>query len=618
MDIPYGFDCYSFKEHEVKLFDSSIINSQSYGTILHRGAQEAHSGLVKDQNYSNESKSLPGYIRFTRKNEYYTTEQLQALTKASRLNESELTKQIFCGVKIQVGIGVVTNFLKKAMQYRRPNKGKSFYINGTWDGIVSGLTVHEDAPNSYDMAFGNFLAYDEEFPYMKFGPFFTIESKLVLLTGSPRRIVTSSFGTNIQNQLWITVLSTMIILSVLASFRVRWKKSKYRAEETAINQSLGIYNILDSTIIPQEQMHKKLELNVESTDNNKDNSFLSMVQHFFFIYFTMLLNKPSYEFDDLIWPKQSAHSHHRRLNSLQLNHSTKFELNKRDLYQLFGNNEHLKTHYHEMVKKKRKRLRTLPTSIRVLSYLWSAACLVMGSIYSGELLAVILLHADQNIDTINQLINSKPPIEPVIRQDDYTYNLMLKSLDTNMLILHNKTKIIPRPEVYTKRFIESVSERKQALLGDDELIETIYEIYHKHFPLYRSKVTYLQYPISILYRKDLNRTLEAQLRRGMKQLFEMGLIQRWYQAQKETYIQFYDTYEKKNYEDIDHKSTNPSFYSEKYKPLSMHHFKSFFKFMLLFMLAAFIVLALEILHFSIIEWKSRFSKKQPYGTNLVI
>lgn len=251
-----------------------------------------------------------------------------------------------------------------------------------------------------------------------------------------------------------------------------------------------------------------------------------------------------------------------------------------------------------MRARKRKRL---PTTVRIVSYLWSAACFVMASIFSGEMLAVILLHTDQNIDTVAQLVNAKPPIEPVIRQDDFTYNLMLKSLDPNMLTLYNMTKIIPRPEVYTRRFIESVSQRKQALLGDDELIETIYEIYHKYFPLYRSKVTYLQYPISIMYRMDLNVSLEAKLRTGMVQMFEMGLIQRWYQAQKDTYIQFYDTYERKKHNsgaDPADGAGEQQFMvaaEQKYKPMTLSHFRSFFKLMLVCVLFAFLVLGLEFL-----------------------
>lgn len=595
MDIPYGFDCYAFSQNEVKYFESNILRAKS--------------SVMLPYNYSRPrseyEEELPNrdYIKFTRKNEYYTNEQLDALARAGRANITEFNKQTFCGIKIQIGIGVVTNFLKKGMQYRRPNKGRSQLINGTWDGIVSGLTVDRHADNSYDMAFGNFLAYDEEFPYLKFGPFFTLESKLVVLSGSPRRVATSSFGTNIQSEIWFTILLLMLILSLLACLRVHWQDTKHRAFESIIR------DLSNKCKEPRRPLGSSKS---ESPDNISllhtaaeppERGILHMLHNFFFIYFTMILNKPSHEFDDLIWPKHQQKIEKHLMHNHRIKHPGKHsdmfyneirmpEFEGEKFYRILEENESLKKHYEQMNSRK-KLHKKLPTSIRVLSYLWSAASLVMASIYSGEMLAVILLHADQNIDNIAQLINSKPTIEPVIRQDDFTYNLMLKSLDPNMIALHNMTKIIPRPEVYTRRFIEKVSERKQALLGDDELIETIYDIYHKYFPLYKSKVTYLQYPISIMYRKDLNESLEIPLRRGMVQMFEMGLIHRWYQAQKETYINFYDTYEKKNYADT--LDTTSSVYSDqKYKPLSMYHFQSFFRTMLICFSFAFVVLILEV------------------------
>lgn len=605
MDIPYGYDCYAFSENEIKKFESNIIKAISFGAVPYNNNLTTHKA---HQNLNINPKSgieLPSYIRFTRKNEYYTNEQLRALTLAEKLNKTELNKQIFCGIKIQIGIGVVTNFLNKGMQYKRPNKGKSLLINGSWDGIVSGLTIDQNAANSYDMMFGNFLAYDEEFPYMKFGPFFALESKLVLLTGGSRSIETSSFGTNIQGKIWLTILSILLLLSLLASLHVQWQNKKRKIFEVT---SQNILIEMEKTRRKKKNsIYDDAKLMVEIPD------LISMIRNFFFIYFTMLLNKPSIEFDNLIWHKHNRKSHLHYKHDYDIYHphhlprrksSVNRDKNKQDetindrigLKSSSSNSSESVKELRKRIKKKRRKLMRLPTSARVLSYLWSAVSLIMASIYSGELLAVILLRADQNIDTISQLINSKPSIEPVIRQDDFTYNLMLKSLDTNMLILHNMTKIIPRPEVYTKRFIERVSERKQALLGDDELIETIYEIYHKHFPLYRSKITYLQYPISIMYRKDLDATLERQLRRGMVQIFEMGLIQRWYQAQKETYIKFYDIYEKKNYDQESDNNAPKTPYSDKYKPLSMHHFESFFYYMMLCLLFAVSILILEIAH----------------------
>lgn len=572
MDIPYGFDCYSFRKNEIKYLDGSITRAKSSlimpylanitTEMAHEGHQDPRSG-----------HAIPGYVRFTRKNEYYPAQQIDALTRAGRLAANETTSQIFCGIKIQIGMGVVTSFLKKGLQYRPPNPGRAELVNGSWTGIVSGLTIDSNAPNSYDIAFGNFLAYDEEFPHLKFGPFFALESKLVILTGSSRRIESSSFGTNINASIWQAIISFMLVLSLLASFRVHWQHTKHRRLQLALEQIRTRGRNANETPVD------------ESLD--KDKSIIAMIMDFFFVYFTMLLNKPSLEFDDLIWPKQDVA--HRRRTSVKPNNG-----GSERSQQSPGCYEHERTVATSGLWKMRRRKR-LPTTVRIVSYLWSAACFVMASIFSGEMLAVILLHTDQNIDTVSQLINARPPIEPVIRQDDFTYNLMLKSLDPNMITLYNMTKLVPRPEVYTRRFIESVSQRKQALLGDDELIETIYEIYHKYFPLYRSKVTYLQYPISIMYRKDLNHSLEAKLRAGMVQLFEMGLIQRWYQAQKDTYIQFYDTYEKKQHNSSDFNATDFVSAEQKYKPMTLSHFNSFFKLMSICVLCAFVVLVVEMI-----------------------
>lgn len=532
MDIPYGFDCYAFVPNELRYFESSILNSKSFGPIPYTPSLKALEGQ-KSFVDTRTNTIHPGYIRFTRKNEDYPLEQLVAFSSAGKLNQSDFAKQIFCGIKIQLGIGVVTNFLKKGLLYRRPNKGRAELKNGSWTGIVSGLTVDQDAPNSYDVAFGNFLAWDEEYPYMKFGPFFAVESKLVLLTGSSRHVETSSFGTNIGTTIWILVLLFMVTLSTFASLRPRWIQRKHRHTDSS-NNSLKY-----------------------QADEGRTRVFVGIVSSFIdylFIYFTMLLTKPSLEFDDKVWPVKTG-------NSFEPQSAT---------------------------------YNRLPTSIRVLSYLWSAACFVMASFFSGELLAIILLRTDQNIDTVSQLIHSKPPIEPVIRSDDFTYSLMLKSQDENMFILHNMTRLIDRQEIYTTEFIEKVSDRKIALLGDDELIETIYEIYHKNYPLYRSKTTYLQYPISIMYRKDFNPVLEKKLRRGVVQAFETGLIQRWYQAQKDTTIQFYRKYQKKP--DRNRYATSQSTSGDNYKPLSLAHFSSFLQLMSVCIGFAHVVLLLEILH----------------------
>lgn len=546
MDIPYGFDCYAFTSNELKYFEPNIIGSKSLGVIPY--STNIRALEVQQTYFDNGTKTrLPGYIRFTRKNEDYPREQLLAFSEAGRLNLSDFGKKIFCGIKIQLGIGVVTNFLRKGLLYRTPNKGKAELKNGTWTGIVSGLTVDQDAPNSYDVAFGNFLAWDEEYPYMKFGPFFAVESKLVLLTGSSRHIETSSFGTNIGTSIWLVILVLVLSLSVLASVRSNWANRKRQQLDQL--DKFSKYAAMDSSEAHPARIW----------------ALLICIIDYMFIYFTMLLNKPSVEFDNKVWPKSS---------------------NRTDPKSIADSS-----------------CERLTTSIRALSYLWSAACFVMVSIYSGELLAVILLRTDQNIDTVSQLVYSKPPIEPVIRSDDFTYNLMLKSQDENMLELHNKTRLIDRQEVYTTEFMEKISDRKIALLGDDELIETIYDIYHKSYPLYRSKTAYLQYPISIMYRKDFSPQLELKLRRGVVQAFETGLIQRWYQAQKDTYIQFYNKYQKKSSQESLGGQSNSG---DKYKPLSMAHFASFLRLMAICIGFAHLVLVLELLHASILKVTSRY------------
>lgn len=572
MDVPYGFDCYAFKKDEIKYFESNIY-------------REKYSFVSPAKTLSEMNGASQDYVRFTRKNEDYPKEQITALTAAGRLSTRTGAEKIFCGIKVQIGIGVVTNFLQKGLQYKMPIKGRAEMINGSWTGVVKGLTADYNSPISYDIAFGNFLAWDQEFPYIKFGPFFAIESKLVMLTGSSRRIEASSFGTNMTTEIWLTILSLLVLLSLLSSLRIHWQYTKYKSIEDVINQVIGA-RMDQSRSLEVTQLEP---ISDGPQHREKRENVVTMIQDFFFIYFTMLLNKPSVEFDDLIWPKNA---HRRR---------PKFEkiFRHRNLQKILDSDQNLRRHYERMLKRRKKRYR-LPTSIRILSYMWSAACLVMASIYSGEMLAVMLLHTDQNIDTIAQLVNSKPPIEPVIRQDDHTYTLMVKSLDENMIKLYNKTKLIPRTEVYSQDFIEKVSERKLALLGDDELVETIYDIYHKYYPLYKSKISYLQYPISIMYRKDFNSTLENKLRRGIVQIFEMGLIHRWYQAQKETYMKFYDINERKNQDKGANVRTLASRSDQKYKPLSMHHFRSFFKAIIYCILFAFVVLILEFVHNKIV------------------
>lgn len=614
MDIPYGFDCYTFSKNEVKLFERDVIKIKHSFIGPPRKLKNRLPPGVSSPN----GQSDLDYVMFTRKNEDYSPEQLRALAEAGRLNVTEnyLNKKVFCGIKIQIGISVVANFLQTGLQYRPPIRGKSELVNGSWTGIVGGLTIDHENHNSYEIAFGNFLAYDEEYPYIKFGPFFAIESKLLMLTGSSRAIEASAFGTNMSKEVYLTVALLIIILSVLAAFRVHWQHTKSRAMEEFLNnliektgtggtQSEQVIDVVTSGGDPASVLSNKQKQKTEVMGPKREEiSILHLVLNFLFIYITMLLNKPSVEFDDLIWPKPAGHSQKAQAHWQQykLQHHNKNYNHERATINRLPKEvwDELPEKYREMIERRRRKKRHLPSTTRVLSYIWSAACLVMASIYSGEMLAVILLHADQNIDTVHQLINSKPPIEPVIRQDDFTYNLMLKSLDENLLRLHKMTKIIPRTEVYTRRFIENVSNRKQALLGDDELIETIYDIYHKYYPLYKSKVTYLQFPISIMYRKDFNSTKESQLRRGIVQIFEMGLIQRWYQAQKDTYIQWYDTYEKKDADKKDSQVRQAIAAADpKYKPLSVRQFESFFRFMIMCKLFAFFVLIMEMIHYKL-------------------
>jgi len=650
MDIPYGFDCYTFQKDEIKYFEKDafhvkksltvdaprrklneqqlrerLADKESLKMIIDVGRNSSLSNnrdsLVIRNKTNRSSKGTLAtmdndqldYVKFTRKNEEYSKEQMLALGRANRLNLSEMDRRMFCGIKIQLGIGVATGFLRKGLQYKPPVKGRSELVNGSWTGVMKGLTVDRQSPISYDLAFGNFLAWDEEFPYIKFGPFFAVESKLVLLTGSSRQIEASTFGTNITGPIWLVILSLLLALSILAGLRTDWRAKKYWHVEQALE---SIYLKNNFNLIHREHRMKPERINEAPTSH--ESSILVTFQNFFFIYFTMLLNKPSLEFDELIWPRSEwskARSRRKRKNLRTIKtgnnisiwhhieqepHPSLLALEKEKFEQMLKANPQLKSSYERCLEWKLKRQNVgclIPTSIRVISYMWSAACFVIASIYSGEMLAVMLLHADTNVDTISQLINSKPPIEPVIRQDDFTYNLMLKSLDENMLKLHNKTRIIPRQEVYTRQFIESVSRRKVALLGDDELIETIYDLYHKHYALHKSKTTYLQYPISIMYRKDLDPKLETNLRRGLVQMFEMGLIHRWYQAQKDTYIQFYDFDEGKNKNQKKEEDSELSTkFEHKYKPLSIAQFVSFYKAMFGCIIFSFFVLILEILH----------------------
>lgn len=657
MDIPYGFDCYAFQREEIKYYErdifnvrKSILSLKDHSSKKNRQSRNATKIISgRENNINNDlgfqtTDGYMDYIKFTRKNEEYPSEQIMALGTANRLNFSEIDRRIFCGIKIQLGIGVVTSFLRKGLQYKAPVRGRSELVNGSWTGIMKGLTVDKNSSLSYDLAFGNFLAWDEEFPYIKFGPFFAIESKLVMLTGSSRRIEASSFGTNVTREIWITILSLLVVLSILASLRIHWQTTKHRDLQTALDQIRQKTRAHQSSSI-QDELQEATTIHAVDGDDNL--SVMQMINNFIFIYITMLLNKPSLEFDELIWPRSQTQpailqprSHFKRLRrSLNLIHplnslvftttsitehreyarksttSGSLQIGEKIPRQIsHSDDSKLKSHYHSVIEWKKRRGKNrckLPTSIRVISYMWSAACLVIASIYSGEMLAVMLLHADVNIDTISQLISAKPAIEPVIRQDDFTYNLMLKSLDENMLKLYNKTRIIPRQEVYTREFIDNVSQRKLALLGDDELIETIYDLYHKYYPLHKSKVSYLQYPISIIYRKDLNGTLELQLRRGLVQMFEMGLVHRWYQAQKDTYIQFYDSFDRNKQAKVDKKSSTVDSPDEsvennleqKYKPLSMSQFKSFFRAMFYCIMFAFVVLLMEIIHYQIMSIK---------------
>lgn len=474
--VPYGFDCFTFEPNEIRYFNQHHQKEDIYDY----------------------------YLRFTRKHEAYTDEQKQLLLSAGRINHHDMDsrKQLFCGIKVQLGVTVVTNFLNLGLQYKRPNPGKSDYINHTWNGIVSGLTNPILQDNSYDIAFGNFLAYDEEMPFLKFGPFFTVESKLVLLTGNARNVLESSFATNVDRNVWFCIVTFIILMSLLASHY--WH-------------------------IPME--HIKIK------------SMYQQFQDYVFIYATMMLNKSSEEYESLV----------------------------------FGET------------------RMLRTPIKILSYLWSAACLIMATFYSGELLAVILLSTEKSIDSISQLLETNPMIQPVIRQDDFTYKLMLKSQDRNMIELYNRTKIIPRPQVYTRKFIESIANRQYALLGDDELIGTIYDTYSKYFDLHIAKTTYLQFPISIMYRKEIVGNLEYKLRRGITQLFETGIVQKWYESQKEAYMNFYGNQTRSIVSDGADQIAKIQTKFE-YTPMSMNHFRSFFELMIYGVLLSIVVFLMELIH----------------------
>lgn len=732
MRIPYGFDCYAFSPFEVKYQKRGTKELSSAGIALHPttartnntgssklDADKSKNSPVHNSNSIDDSLAVQPYVRFTRKNEDYTENQIEWLAAAGRISRSEVgtkNKKLFCGIKIQIGTAVVTNFLHTGLQYRRPVPGYSKLINKTWTGIVSGLTNDVNSEKSYDIAFGNFLAYAEEFPYLKFGPFFAVESKLVILTGSARSIQAATFGTNIDAPVWISVLSLILVLSLLASFRVnsKWKHAQtnfnkshvfnhhaynYSSSNTCSN---NIDNNSNKETYNQRQLDKckmtgrRLEfvenLNCESNNKlcykqqqhammennntkasrhyyygryddddgddddyyyyhgdaskqlkyleeqlNKQRNLLSTFQSYVFIYITMLLNKPSVEFDNVVWFKlnrsysKRSVSHSKGGLSIQndqrnrqhdahvheIGHLAKSDTSSRqassitskkiehqsDDEQRLKANKELHGRLNE-VKRLIKRGKKLPTTIRIISYLWSITCFLMVTIYSGEMLAVILLKTEVNVDTIAQLINSKPLIQPVIRQDDFTYNLMLDSLDINMLKLHNLTKVIPRSEVYTRSFIAQLSNRKLALLGDDELIETIYDTYHREFPLYKSKTTYLQFPISIIYRNDLNVTLERKLRKGIKQIFEMGLINQWYAAQKEAYMGFYNqkqtSSKAKNKDKVDEsdKETEPNsnLSDYGYKSLSINHFKSIISFLVWCAIFSVITLAVEIIY----------------------
>ena len=308
MDIPYGFDCYTFQKEEIKFFErdlihvrESILPGANFASKMSRVEMVQQAESSNSMRTSHRRRRRPrrqsstlgelDHVKFTRKNEDYPREQVFALGKASRVNLSEIDRRIFCGIKIQLGIGVVTSFLRKGLQYKAPIRGRSELVNGTWTGIMRGLTVKKESPLSYDIAFGNFLAWDEEFPYIKFGPFFAIESKLVMLTGSSRRIEASSFGTNITREIWLPILASLLVLSILASLRIRWQSGKNRSS---------------SSIILATCRKVQVRENLDEPINRA--SLVFIISNFFFIYIAMLLNKPSLEFDELIWPRVEQHN----------------------------------------------------------------------------------------------------------------------------------------------------------------------------------------------------------------------------------------------------------------------------------------------------------------------
>lgn len=500
--LPFGFDCYIFKPDEIRPFNQLVNNNDTNAL---------------DSNY---------YLRFTRNFEPYNQFQKELLIYAGRMKQGELNgdKQLFCGSKIQLGITVVKNFLKLGLQFKKRIPGRTEFINGTWTGIVSGLTDPIEANHSYDIAFGNFLAYDEEVPYLKFGPFYAVEHNLVLLTGSARSVLRSSFATNVHNKVWICILISILLLSLLASYELSGtKKSKHKN-----NNKCKIINM----------------------------AYLMNFQAMIFVYYTLALNKPSMEYVTLVFRQKCNY-------------------------------------------------------VRLMSFLWSTACIIIATIYSGSLLAVILINADQNIDSIDQLLKIEAPMpQPVMRHDDFAYKLMKKSTDANIIKLHNMTKLIPRPEVYTREFIHALSKRYYVLLGDDELIETIYDTYKHYYDLHIAKTTYLQFPISIMYRKEINSDLEYKLRNGIVQIFETGVYQRWSRAQKEAYIRFYtnntangnlqESFDQQHRHHnskslkVTRKSKDSSMFT--YRAMSMSHFESFFNLLLYGLLLSLMILLMEIIY----------------------
>lgn len=562
MDIPYGFDCYTFADKEVKRFDRRDMVTVREAHMLSNNvsSREAHAGLA----LADDGRRVGPYVTFARKKEHYTSEQLDTLTRAGRVDAGELAtgKQVFCGIKIQIGVGSITGFVGSGLQFKRPHTIRSEFVNGTWTGIVGGLTKPTQQPDGYDMAFGNFFGFHEELPYIKFGPFLHIESKLVLLTGRSSHVETSSFGTNISTDTWCMLILALITMSMLAGLHIR---SRNRLQHTRITKQRD-----DARTIMARLLTEAKEV-------------VRYAHDFWLIYYTMLLNKPSQEFDEIVWP--SRHLAYVRRRQMRASHYRWHRVMQR----AGGNTQ--RPQRPPMVAQPK-----VPTSVRALSYLWSAASLVLASIYSGEMLAVILLQTDSNIDTVAQLLEAQPPIEPVIRQDDFIHDLMPKNAD--MVALHNVTRTVSRALVYTPEFIEQVAERKIALLADDELCWTLFNIYGRHYPLYVSRTTYFKYPISLIYRKDLEPRVERALTRGYRQMLEMGLLHRFWAAQQETYMMFYQAANKtKTTKSKQSASAAPAKQAaeQKYKPMSMAHFASFAQLMLACIAFAFVVLGLELL-----------------------